>query len=62
MTYRYSLVSVGIMVASSLLLFRFYEKEFSQLWLNLAVHPEIQEALDQGALDLRIPFRKAEAA
>ncbi len=61
MRYRTTLISLASMVLVSLLLFRFYERELSEMWLNLAIHPEIQEVLEQAALDQRTLARSNQA-
>ncbi len=53
MRFRTTLISLASMVLVSFLLFRFYERELSEMWMNLAIHPEIQEVLEQAALDQR---------
>ena len=51
MRYRTTLITLALMISGSLLLFRFYERELSTLWLDLAVHPEIMAILEMSADD-----------
>ncbi len=51
MRYKTAFVSIALMILAALVIFQFFERRLSELWIDLALHPEVRDLLAHSAED-----------